>query len=148
MKLLIVANRTLGGDALAAAIAERTAKERCEFHVLVPIDSSATALVALGSTAVDMMPPPNLDLPDERRIAEERLAAGLELLSAHGPATGEVIVDADTVAAVCAATRDRGIDEVIVSTLPTTVSRWLRQDLPHRIARKVEVPVTVVTSRA
>jgi len=26
------------------------------------------------------------------------------------------------------------------------VSRWLRQDLPHRLERKVSVPVVVVTS--
>jgi len=43
--------------------------------------------------------------------------------------------------------KDRAIDEVIISTLPSTLSRWLRQDLPHRIERKVSVPVTVVTSK-
>ncbi|MEZ5294822.1 MAG: hypothetical protein R2697_00680 [Ilumatobacteraceae bacterium] len=35
--------------------------------------------------------------------------------------------------------------EVIVSTLPSRISRWLRQDLPTRICRAVTVPVTVVT---
>jgi hypothetical protein len=36
-------------------------------------------------------------------------------------------------------------DEVIVSTLPARVSRWLRLDLAHRIER-FGVPVTVVTA--
>ena len=49
-------------------------------------------------------------------------------------------------AGVCRAVEEHGSAEVIVSTLPTTVSRWLRQDLPHRLERKVSVPVVVVTS--
>ena len=36
-------------------------------------------------------------------------------------------------------------DEVIVSTLPARVSRWLHLDLGHRIER-LGVPVSVVTA--
>jgi GABA permease len=38
-------------------------------------------------------------------------------------------------------------DEVIVSTLPRRVSRWLQSDLPHRVERRYDVPVTTVTSK-
>jgi GABA permease len=38
----------------------------------------------------------------------------------------------------------RHFDEIIVSTLPTHVSRWLHQDLPHRLERKTQLPVTHV----
>jgi hypothetical protein len=39
---------------------------------------------------------------------------------------------------------EQAFDEVIVSTLPTSLSRWLRMDLPSRIARMTDVPVTTV----
>lgn len=146
--VLIVANRTVGGSELVAAVTERIATDDHEFHLMVPVTSSVSTSIALGAMAVDTMPMDTLDLPNERLKADERLAFGLEWLGALGvTATGEVITDADTVAAVCRVVKERSIDEVIISTLPTTLSRWLRQDLPHRIERKVNVPVAVVTSK-
>jgi hypothetical protein len=50
----------------------------------------------------------------------------------------------DPVAAVHDAINLRGFDEVIVSTLPTTVSRWLKLDLPSKISG-TGLPVTTVT---
>jgi cell pole-organizing protein PopZ len=148
-KALIVANRTVGGDALVAAVKERLAQDDYTFHLLVPVTSSVSTSIALGAMAVDTMPMDALDLPNERERANDRLAFGLTWLAELGAdATGEVVTDADTVHAVCRAVRERAIDEVIISTLPTTLSRWLRQDLPHRVERKVTVPVTVVTSTA
>jgi hypothetical protein len=47
---------------------------------------------------------------------------------------------------VKAALEAHPVDEIIISTLPTTISRWLRQDLPHRVERKFTLPVTVVTA--
>ncbi len=146
-RALIVANRTVGGDGLVAAVEERLATDDYTFHLLVPVTSSVSTSIALGAMAVDTMPMDALDLPNERERADERLAYGLAWLTELGAAaTGEVVTDADTVHAVCRVVQERTIDEVIISTLPTTLSRWLRQDLPHRIERKVTVPVTVVTS--
>jgi len=147
LRALIVANQTVGGRDLAAAISRRSADGDHEFHLLVPITHPVSTMIAVGSAAAEVMPTTSLDFPNEQLIAEQRLAYGLEWLTSLGAtATGEVISDQDTVAAVCRAVEARSIDEVIVSTLPTTLSRWLRQDLPHRIERKVSVPVTVITS--
>jgi GABA permease len=52
-----------------------------------------------------------------------------------------VVGDPDPVAAVGDALRAREFDEVIVSTLPRGVSRWLRLSLPHRLERMTDLPV-------
>jgi hypothetical protein len=39
----------------------------------------------------------------------------------------------------------RKYDEIILSTLPRGVGRWLSQDLPHRVRRMLKGPVTVAS---
>lgn len=144
-RILIVANRTVGGAELDAAVRQRLNDGPCEFHLVVPVASPVAAAVAVGATAANMSETAAYEVPNEHRIAKERLDYGLEWLATLGvSATGELSTDSDTGAAV-ARIVDEGFDEVIVSTLPTTVSRWLHQDLPCRIGRKVSVPVSVVT---
>jgi hypothetical protein len=149
---LIVANRTVGGDRLAEEVQRRLAVGDCRFHLLVPVTSPVASAVAIGTAvgdAANLSPSAAYEVPDERRLARERLSFGLDWLTSLGAeATGELSVECDTAAAVGRIVSAEGIDDVIVSTLPTTVSRWLRQDLPHRIERRVGLPVTVVTGPA
>jgi nucleotide-binding universal stress UspA family protein len=129
--ILIVANQTLPSAALAAEIAKRIASGATEFHVVVP----ATPPPGGGFT---------WDEDAARAEAEGRLAAFLERLRGQGATADGETGDRDPIAAVNDASRNRDIAEVILSTLPVGISRWLRQDVPSRLRGAVSVPVIVV----
>jgi GABA permease len=146
-KVLIVGNRSLGGDELAELITARVRAAPCTAHLVVPVPSPVASAVAVGGTAADIAPTLSRDIDYDRRAAQEQLGFGIGWLTELGvTATGELSLDPDTAAAVAHLVDAQGFDEVIVSTLPTKVSKWLRQDLPCRIGRKVTVPVTVVST--
>ncbi len=146
-KILIVGNRSLGGSELAALVEDRSRVSPCEVHLVVPVPNPVASAVAVGGAALDVGATLSRDIDQDRRAASEQLQFGLQWLGELGAvATGEMSLDADTPRAVERLVEVHGFAEVIVSTLPTTVSRWLRQDLPCRIGRKVSVPVTVVSA--
>ena len=146
-KVLIVGNRSLGGSELADLLQTRVQAGACAVHLVVPVPSPVASAVAVGGTAADIAPTLSRDIDEDRRAAQEQLEFGLDWLGELGvTATGELSLYADTPTEVANLVDAHGFDEVIVSTLPTKVSRWLRQDLPCRIGRKVTVPVTVVSA--
>ena len=61
--------------------------------------------------------------------------------------TGEVGSDSPVESVVDVLVRDGSdaFDEIIVSTLPWTVSKWLKIDAPSRIQRYTKLPVHHVT---
>jgi hypothetical protein len=131
---LVVANKTLASATLAAAIEERLARGPSSFHVVVPATPVGNGLT--------------WDEDASRSAAEARLATIIQHLCDLGAtdATGEIGVP-DPVAAAADAIRRREIDEVIVSTLPPGISRWLGQDVPTKMQGVIRVPLTVVTSK-
>jgi hypothetical protein len=38
-------------------------------------------------------------------------------------------------------------DEILLSTLPQPISKWLGKDLPHRLHRHTGLPVTTITAK-
>lgn len=147
-RILIVANQTIAGDTLQAAVAERIASGRRDFLLVVPIVSYAArsfASPAAVEVGIPMIPTEEIDY--ERKLGEQRLADGIEWLEGLGATStsGEVMLTSETPEKVRDLVAADDVIEVIVSTLPSRLSKWLRQDLPHRIERKVDVPVEVVT---
>ncbi len=129
--ILIVANQTLPSEALASEVRRRIAGGAREFHVVVP----ATPPPGGGFT---------WDEEQARKAADERLAAFIAGLVAQGAEAAGEIGDRDPVAAVRDAARGREVAAIILSTLPTGASRWLRQDVPSRLRGAMTVPIEVV----
>lgn len=143
--VLIVANETLGGAELRAAVEQRIEAGCDRFHVVVPVPLGPPPAIAIGLAPAEVVMLTDLDLPDQRALARERLEAGLVWLRESGcTADGEIAVR-DAVGVVRDIAAQGEFDEIIVSTLPSRLSRWLRQDLPSRIGRAVDIPVAVVT---
>jgi nucleotide-binding universal stress UspA family protein len=155
-RYLVVANQTLGGERLMEEIRSRIAAGSSSFHVLVPFApiDFRPGLAAMGNTRltaagyagqVDRASEGAADRAE--RSAQLRLNELLSQIRAAGSeAEGEVGVS-DPVKAIDAAMSKGGFDEIIISTLPEGISRWLRMDVPHRVQRKFSVPVTTVTAR-
>ena len=131
-RVLVVACRTAAGVALIEAVRRRAAASPCDFTLLVPRPCQGLHRV------VD---------PEEHGWGEAQavLDVARPLLSeAAGYPVGGLVGSHGPVAAVEDALNVQGFDEVTVSTLPAHLSRWLRLDLPSKVAG-MGVPVTRVT---
>jgi hypothetical protein len=132
-RVLVVANRTAATPALLEAVRERAARGGAVFTLLVPNTAHGLHRV--------------IDPEDQSQSeAEETLELALPLLeqAAGGPVEG-MIGDPEPLAAIQDAINVHGFDEIIISTLPTRVSRWLKLDLPSKAAG-LGLPVTTVTA--
>ena len=149
-RCLVVANQSLDSDELLEVLRERVAAGPTEFRLVVP----ATPVKDLVSNAMPIPMPvmggsPTLPAPpkEARRMAQAKLDAALQKLTAAGVRAEGTVGDPDPVRAVEEAVATGEFDEIIVSTLPARVSRWLHQDLPGRLRHKFHVPVTHVLAR-
>jgi hypothetical protein len=131
-RYLVVANQTLMSEELRAAVRERLGSPPCRFHVVVPATPPRDQLAWTEGAA--------------RSVARERLEEALAWLHSEGAITTASIGDADPVLAVLDALPRDAFDEIVVSTLPPGLSRWIRQDLPHRLARRTELPIRHVVA--
>lgn len=147
-RYLLVANQTLGGDALMEAVRERLRAGPCRFSVLVPATRAVDypASLPIGEVTSVWVPDPATDR-EAMAHTRERVRTQLERLRAEGAEADGEIGDPDPVEAVRKALENRPYDEIIISTLPARLSRWLRLDLPSRVQRAFDVPVTVITAR-
>jgi hypothetical protein len=142
-RYLVVANKTLGGDQLRRAIAERLAAGPCEFYLVVPAVSTSMRETR-GPATAGM---PSLQSGDVKAPAAARRRLDLELdrIGKFGVFVGGEIGDPDPLQAVADVLASHSyFDEIILSTLGPGRSRWLRQNLPNRLERRFQLPVTQV----
>ena len=151
-RYLVVANQTLRAAELRDELRKRITAGACSFFVIVP-DTTAAQYDPVAAGGV--LPRPGMwwwatyyarPATDEEATAQARERLGL---MRDGLAALEVPVEGDlgssdpleAIEKVCA---DRQFDEIIVATLPQHLSRWLRADLPHQVARRFGLPVTTI----
>lgn len=130
-RVLIVANRTAATEKLFEAVRARAQAGPATFHLLVPATPRGLHRVV-----------------DPEDAGREEAAAQLELALARLPeaagsaVTGQVGV-ADPMAAISDTLHEQPFDEIIISTLPRRLSRWVHLDLPSKV-RGLGKPVTHV----
>jgi GABA permease len=130
-RVLVVANRTLHGAELRAALHGR-AGARTEFHIVAPILSSRIHYIAS-------------DVDKELEEARERLSTALDWARAEGLAVSGKVGDPNVaLGAIEDELRLHGADEVIISTYPSGESNWLETGIVDRLRDELDVPVTHV----
>jgi hypothetical protein len=118
-RVLVVANRTVATPRLLDAIRERARRGPCEFALLIP------------------------DVTD-RKTADWTLETALPLMSRSARSEVRGIMGGpEPFESVQDAVRNGDFDEIIVSTLPRKVSKWLRRDLIRRV-EGLGLPVTAI----
>jgi hypothetical protein len=117
-RVLVVANRTAATHRLLETVRQRRKSGPCQFALLIP------------------------DVTD-RRKADWTLDNALPLLRRAGGQVEGIVGGADPFESVQLAVRDGRFDEIIISTLSTKTSKWLRRDLVRRV-EGLGLPVTAV----
>ena len=134
-RVLVVANRTAGSEELLAALRKRAERGAATFYLVVPASPHGASWVT--------------DMDSGGDAAEHDLEGALERFHQHGLDVEGEVGASDPVAAVQDAANTKSCDELIVSTLPKHVSKWLHMDLPRRAAHATGLPVEhVVGSRS
>lgn len=131
-RYLIVANQTLAGHHLISKVRELADRRPSSFYIVVPATPPRDHVWSEGGV---------------RDVARRRLDAALARLREAGVEVEGEVGDGRPTDAIQDVLATRVFDEIIVSTLPLGVSRWLKHDLPHRIEVEFGLPVTHVVGQ-
>jgi hypothetical protein len=130
-RILVIANETVGGEALRERVEEHSSGHPTQVLVVTP---------ALNSPVRTF----TSDVDRAREEAQQRLDASLARLHEAGiEARGEV-GDGDPLQAMEDALRTFGADEIIISTHPEGRSHWLERGVVTGAKERFAVPITHV----
>jgi hypothetical protein len=129
--VLVVAHQTAATGPLLDAVRARAQRGPARFHLVVPRRPHGLDKVA---------DPEEHGAEEARRVLADALP---KLSTAAGQEVTGDLGDAEPLMAIQDAVNLGNYDEIIISTLPLGVSRWLKLDLVSK-ARALGLPVTHV----
>jgi hypothetical protein len=132
-QVLVVAHQTAATPGLLDAVRERAARSPARFHLVVPQQAHGMHKV------VD---PEDAGADEAQRVLDVALP---KLSEAAGHEVTGSIGDAEPLMAIQDAVNLGSYDEIIISTLPLGISRWVKLDLVSK-ARGLGLPVTHVAA--
>jgi hypothetical protein len=132
-QVLVVAHQTAATPGLLDAVRERAARGPARFHLVVPQQAHGMHKV------VD---PQDAGVDEAQHVLEVALP---KLSEAAGHEVTGSVGDAEPLMAIQDAINLGHYDEMIISTLPLGISRWLKLDLVSK-ARGLGLPVTHVAA--
>jgi hypothetical protein len=132
--ILVVAHQTAANDALLEAVRQRAAAGPARFHLVVPRQPHGMHKVVDPIEAGER---------EARAVLDDALP---KLSEAAGHEVTGSIGDPEPLMAIHDAVNLGHYDEIIVSTLPLGLSRWLKLDLVSK-ARALGLPVTHVEAK-
>jgi hypothetical protein len=130
-RILVIANETVGGEALRDQIRRRSEGVEERVRVVCPALMSPVRYFAS-------------DEDQARANAQARLERSLAALREAGVTAEGEVGDADPVQSIEDALRTFGADEIIISTHPEGRSVWLERGVVRAARQRFDVPITHV----
>jgi nucleotide-binding universal stress UspA family protein len=144
-RYLVVANQTLGGEELTAKLAECMEAGPSRFYLVVPVTNTEASDRWFTGGLEGVLPGA---YKIARTLAAGRLNHELQRLREAGAEADGEVVEPTPLEAIRKIAGREDADEVIVSTLPRRLSRWIAMDLPRRVRRATSLPVTHIVGPA
>lgn len=123
-QVLVVANVTAASDELCSTLTERARNDPQSFTLIVPATPFGGG----------------------REAAQKQVQEAVQRLRDAGLEADGSVGDGDPVIAVTEAWDPKRYDEIVISTLPMRMSKWLHAGLPERIGRLTGAPVQHIIS--
>ena len=126
-RYLVVGSQTLRSARLLRELKTCASRGPAQFHVVVPAEKRHGHASSSESEA--------------RAVSQQRLDAALAEFSAAELAVDGEVGKANLLDAVHDALDRADYDEIILSTLPPGLSRWIHLDLARRLQRRYALPM-------
>lgn len=131
-RVLVVANETVGGEALLDEIRDRCRNRNCEILVVTPALPTSRAAHWVSDT------------DEATELARQRMELSVLAIGDLGLKARGEIGDSDPNVAIEDALRVFAADEIVISTHPPQRSRWLEHGVVERAREQIDLPISHV----